>query len=535
MVKTRSVTRREQLNALINQASCAINSTVKTTNMSITTNATVVATGQGQPPTQETGVQPPPAAAQPAAQAQQGQARAGGGADPPGPPGGGGGAGGPPGQPGGGGAGQPPAQANPQPVPFALTPGQLQSGVIDYRTKEGKKIFEKAIEPLPDKYDGSAGGLALFLSQLETKATNCGWNNGFPTEDIINLPTDPNRPAISRNLLQEHAQFSVVGLTAWELNNLIGTQDKRAQNNYNMLTCLKASLAIEMQETLDSEWSSYTVGGNEIASLYLLALIAHAEPGTHATVALVRTDLTNLDVKMLELDSDIDKFNQYVRQQKRKLIQRQEQTTDLLVNLFKGYAATRDAKFVQTISKAEEDYLHGKLPNLTDETLMVEAHTAYKVRKEKGIWGKLSPDQELIVAMKAQLEELSDKRLKLSTQSGNNEKTKELKKKLKNLKNELKKKKKGKGADSNDGKWAWKNKNPDNKKKMSKNGKTYYWCPYHNDDAGMWVLHKPENCNNKPDGEEQANDEQASNMANRAIAEMENDSDSGESETDSSE
>ena len=105
---------------------------------------------------------------------------------------------------------------------------------------------------------------------------------------------------------------------------MIGLQDKRAQNNYNMLTSLKASLSTEIQETLDSEWTSYTTNGTGIASLYLLALIAHAEPGTHVTVDLVRTDLTNLDMKMLELESDIDKFNQYVRQQKRKLIQRQE-------------------------------------------------------------------------------------------------------------------------------------------------------------------------------------------------------------------
>ena len=368
---------------------------------------------------------------------------------------------------------------------------------------------------------------------METKATNCGWNNGYPTEDIINLPIDPTRPNISRNLLQEHAQFNVAGLTAWALTNLIGAQDKRAQNNYNMLTCLKALLATEIQETLDSELSSYTTNGTGIASLYLLALIAHAEPGTHATVALVRTDLTNLDLKMLELDSDIDKFNQYVRQQKQKLIQRREQTNDLLVNLFKGYLATRDSKFVQTISKIEEDYLHGKLPNLTDETLMVEAHTAYKVRKEKGIWGKLSPDQELIVAMKAQLEELSDKRLKVNTKSGDSDKTKDLKKKLKNLQKEIKKKNKSKGSENKEDKWAWKNKNTDNKKKLSKNGKTYYWCPYHNDGKGMWVLHKPDNCNLKPEGQD--DDDEPSNVANRAIAEMESNSEGDVSETDSNE
>ena len=97
-------------------------------------------------------------------------------------------------------------------MPFVLTPGQIPSGLIDYRTRQGRKIFEDAIEPLPDKYDGSADKLALFLAQLEVKATNCGWNNGYPTEDIVNIPLDIMRPTIIRDLLQEHAQFTVPGL-----------------------------------------------------------------------------------------------------------------------------------------------------------------------------------------------------------------------------------------------------------------------------------------------------------------------------------
>lgn len=135
--------------------------------------------------------------------------------------------------------------------------------------------------------------------------------------------------------------------------------------------------------------------------------------------------------------------------------------------------------------------------------------------------------------MKAQLEELSDKRLKVNTTPSNSDRTKEIKKKLKYLQNELKKKKK-KGSDNNEGKWAWKNKNSDHKKKMSKNGKTYYWCPFHNNGAGMWVLHKPDECMNRSESQE-ADEDEPSSMANRAIAEMENDSADDASETDSNE
>jgi hypothetical protein len=33
-----------------------------------------------------------------------------------------------------------------------------------------------------------------------------------------------------------------------------------------------------------------------------------------------------------------------------------------------------------------------------------------------------------------------------------------------------------------------------------KDKKTYYWCPNHNENKGMWVIHKPTDCKaRKPD------------------------------------
>ena len=141
---------------------------------------------------------------------------------------------------------------------------------------------------------------------------------------------------------------------------------------------------------------------------FLIALIKHAKPGTHATVALVRNDLTSLDSKMLELDSNIEEFNQYVRKQKRKLTNRREHSNDLLINLFKAYSVAQDKRFVQSIANMEEDYLLGRTPNLTDEMLMADAFAAYRVRVEKKIWGALGREQETIIAMQAQIDKLKD-------------------------------------------------------------------------------------------------------------------------------
>ena len=91
--------------------------------------------------------------------------------------------------------------------------------------------------------------------------------------------------------------------------------------------------------------------------------------------------------------------------------------------------------------------------------------------------------------------------------------------------------KKQKKEVSGDDKYAWKNKNPSNKKTLRKVSKLYYWCINHNDGKGMWVLHKPSECNNKPsEDNDDANNAEA--IANQALASMDEDDASSDSETD---
>ena len=39
---------------------------------------------------------------------------------------------------------------------------------------------------------------------------------------------------------------------------------------------------------------------------------------------------------------------------------------------------------------------------------------------------------------------------------------------------------------------------PEPREETQETRKTYYWCQHHNNDKGMWVLHKPEKYKNKP-------------------------------------
>jgi hypothetical protein len=91
-----------------------------------------------------------------------------------------------------------------------------------------------------------------------------------------------------------------------------------------------------------------------VGTLLLKVVVMFAHVDTRATVTQGRTKLSSLDKTMKDLHSDIEKFNDYVLTLTTKLQSRGDATQDLLVNLFKGYKACKDAGFVEYVKKKVE-------------------------------------------------------------------------------------------------------------------------------------------------------------------------------------
>jgi hypothetical protein len=79
---------------------------------------------------------------------------------------------------------------------------------------------------------------------------------------------------------------------------------------------------------------------NGVALLKVIIRESHLD--TSATANQIGTKLSSLDNYILTIDSDIGKFNQYVKLLIQPLSARNQKSTDLLVNLFKGYGAVSD-------------------------------------------------------------------------------------------------------------------------------------------------------------------------------------------------
>ena len=129
---------------------------------------------------------------------------------------------------------------------------------------------------------------------------------------------------------------------------------------------------------------------------------------------------------------------------------------------------------------------------------MVHAENKYEARllDEENAWGKLTDEQEKVVAMSAEINSLKKER---GITLGKTNKPKQTDKKEAPKKAASKKtsEKKKKTSD----KWAGKNKPPKESDAKENQAyvktfetKKYYWCTDQNNGARMWTLHHPIDC-----------------------------------------
>jgi len=93
--------------------------------------------------------------------------------------------------------------------------------------------------------------------------------------------------------------------------------------------------------------------------MYYKQMMGFANVDTEATISLTRQQLDTLDVKMIELNSDIPVFNSHVQELLSKLHQHDTTSEDTLTNLFRGYRAAQDTNFHSFILDIERKFLYG--------------------------------------------------------------------------------------------------------------------------------------------------------------------------------
>jgi hypothetical protein len=182
---------------------------------------------------------------------------------------------------------------------------------------------------------------------------------------------------------------------------------------------------------------------------------------TQATSAFICTELTCTDSKNAPFNYNIKKFNAWVKVQVSALAARGETTSDLIMNLFKGYEAVPDRVFKDYIEQKKSNFEEGS--TITTEELMQLAKNKLEGCMLAKMWNALTDEEEQIIALlEARIESLQSKN-KASSKHGRNtgKSTPKGKQQPKGARgrNSNNNNKKGKGQNNNDymnalGKWT---------------------------------------------------------------------------------
>jgi len=258
-----------------------------------------------------------------------------------------------------------------------------------------------------------------------------------------------------------------------------------------IFNCLRKSISDKVFAKVTTEPERYKFAGTAVGAspapfcdgpCFLKAIIDKTYTSTKASGAVARESLANLAEYMDALpDSNVIEFNEYVKKQTEILASGGETTTDLITNLFKGYAKSKDKTFREWIRIKKLAYFDNTFrihPNCLDFMELAENH--YKDAVLAKEWMRPDEDQQTILALQSKME-------KVQAQAS------------RSLKKREDKRRGGKIPKKVPSEWDWKHKAPNEGESKVKTvkGKTYHWCTNHQ----LWCLHKASECSLKA-GEE---------------------------------
>ena len=365
----------------------------------------------------------------------------------------------------------------PPPAQFALEPAQAhQAGLLNYADRNDIEIHKNGSKALPgDAYDGTK--LQIWLGKVETRARSLGMHNILTYNGAL--------------LTRRYGE-----ITKEDIRNAAmlyhAARGRDAQNASILFNFLSASITDAVLAKVNTEPERYVLQVpvpnpiNQFVTVndgtcLLKAIIDHTYTNTLSCATSAREALSSLDTYMAKLPkSDIEKMNQYVREKVNELAAANQTTSDLVMNLFKGYGKAKDKVFRQWLQRKKDDYItRREIINPNGLDLMEQVQNYYKDRVNTGEWMKLDEDQETILALKAQLSNRDSGK-------GNN------KKKGKKGEKGDKKRKGDKEDKESYEKPAWKLQAPKDKAPKTKevDGKTYHWCTGHKE----WTIHTSAEC-----------------------------------------
>ena len=172
-----------------------------------------------------------------------------------------------------------------------------------------------------------------------------------------------------------------------------------------MFRFLRESLESKFHNKVTLSKNNYMVDGEEDGPSLFKVIIMKSQLDTMATVSHIRENLSRLDEKMVELNYNIITFNEYVYQQTAALNARGQTSNDLFISVMRGYREIEDQNFRAYIEQKNNQYEEDG--ELSVDEFMAFSENKYKSLTQRGQWNQISKDKEDIIALKAQIVQMT--------------------------------------------------------------------------------------------------------------------------------
>ncbi len=279
--------------------------------------------------------------------------------------------------------------------------------------------------------------IVIFVKGFHRCATTMGWNQGARQITLF-----ANSAGRQIDIIKSYGQINEATLkSACERfckPGGVDSQTRAKQNNMMMSICLAKLLMADVQARLLTYRNEYTFEWVEDTPLMDKIIMRLATINSVTTTQMLCDNLQSLGVYAATVCGDIDKVHNKFDKNYSQLIARGMTVNNHIEILFEAYLVVPCHNIKTYIHRQHEDYLDGKLTNITHKALMTWAKCKFDWFKTKGLWGAKSPDDVKIVAMTAALNTLKGQLKldpKLSTIKSEGKKKGDKRDKKKNKKN----------------------------------------------------------------------------------------------------
>jgi hypothetical protein len=93
----------------------------------------------------------------------------------------------------------------------------------------------------------------------------------------------------------------------------MGVENRMAQDDYQIYVCLSNSLTKEAKDKMLLIKKGYTIEDTQSGVMFLKCIISASHVDTNATIRITRERLSDVNKYISEVDSDITKLNEYVK------------------------------------------------------------------------------------------------------------------------------------------------------------------------------------------------------------------------------